>query len=179
MLICKIKISMKAFYSILLLVTFILLGDAHPGKINAQSNNFQLSITDTLDSSTLIAAVTEKDSTSILPVPSIKKYNCLNGVASFYSKNLEGTETATGETFHHTNYTAASNNFDLNTWVRVTNMRNGKSVIVRINDRMHPRMAKKGRVVDLTISAAKKIGLTNHLGLARVKVEEVDKGTTE
>ncbi|MEP6846882.1 MAG: septal ring lytic transglycosylase RlpA family protein, partial [Panacibacter sp.] len=108
-----------------------------------------------------------------------KKTKTISGVASFYSKNLEGTKTATGETFHHTYFTAASNNFPLNTWLRVTNIKNCKSVIVRVNDRMHPRMAKKGRVVDLTISAAKKIGLTSKIGITKVTVEEVEKGTDD
>lgn len=100
-----------------------------------------------------------------------KSRHSLLGIASFYSKSLEGTQTATGETFSHENLTAASNNYDLNSLVRVTNVKTGKSVIVRINDRMHPRMAKKGRVVDLTLSAAKKIGLTVVAGLAKVKVD--------
>ena len=102
-----------------------------------------------------------------------KKDKSLLGIASFYSHELEGTETATGEIFEHDCFTAASNNFKLNTWVKVTNLRNGKSVVVRINDRMHPKMAEKGRVVDLTLSAAKKIGLSFLAGLAKVKVEPV------
>src|SRR6266542_5496249 len=97
----------------------------------------------------------------------------LFGVASLYSPDLEGTETATGETFEHDGFTAASNNFKLNTWVKVTNLRNGKSVVVRINDRMHPGMAQKGRVVDLTLSAAKKSGLSFLVGLTKVKVEKI------
>ena len=73
---------------------------------------------------------------------------------------------------------AASNNFDLNTWVRVTNLKNNKSVILRINDRMHPRMERKGRVVDLSMSAAKKLDFIKK-GLAKVKVEIVSKETRE
>ncbi|MFY8005212.1 MAG: hypothetical protein ACOVNR_10210, partial [Chitinophagaceae bacterium] len=53
------------------------------------------------------------------------------GTASFYSKSLHGTKTATGVRFSNKKYTAASNNFKLNTWVRVTNLRNNKSVIVK------------------------------------------------
>jgi rare lipoprotein A len=95
----------------------------------------------------------------------------LFGTASFYSLNLEGTETATGETFDHDGFTGASNNFKLNTWVKVTNLCNGKFVVVRINDRMHPEMAKKGRIIDLTRLAATKIGLSILSGLTEVKVE--------
>ncbi|WP_164974334.1 septal ring lytic transglycosylase RlpA family protein [Filimonas effusa] len=100
------------------------------------------------------------------------------GIASFYSKNLDSTRTATGEIFLNSKMTAASNHFKLNSWVRVTNLRNGKSVIVRINDRMHKRMVLRGRVVDLSRSAAEKLNFISS-GLVRVKVVLVPPGTTE
>ena len=93
----------------------------------------------------------------------------LNGIATYYANRFQGLRTATGEIFKHTNLTAASNNFKLNTWVKVTNLINNKSVIVRINDRMHPRMAKMGRVVDLTRRAAELLGGFD--GMTKVKVE--------
>jgi rare lipoprotein A len=98
------------------------------------------------------------------------------GIASFYSQNLDSTLTATGEIYTHGKLTAASNHFKLNTWVRVTNLRNGRSVIVRINDRMHSRMADKGRVIDLSRSAAKLLGFMRG-GLTRVQLIKVPKGT--
>lgn len=123
--------------------------------------------------------ITQKDT---IPKPdsidSVVKYKSMKGIASFYSKNLEGTKTATGETFHHNKLTAASNNFKLNCYVRVTNLSNGNTTIVRINDRMHPRMAKKGRVVDLTRLGAQKLDFIKK-GLTKVLVEEVPKGTKE
>lgn len=96
----------------------------------------------------------------------------LRGIASFYSLNLDGTKTATGEKFRNEKLTAASNNLPLNTWVKVTNQRNGNAVIIRINDRMHPRMAKKGRVVDLSYRAARILDFVDN-GLAKVTVEEL------
>ena len=93
----------------------------------------------------------------------------LKGVATVYATRFNGLRTATGEIFKHSNLTAASNNFKINTWVKVTNLINSKSVIVRINDRMHPRMAKMGRVVDLTHAAAKLLGSFD--GVLNVKVE--------
>lgn len=98
------------------------------------------------------------------------------GIASFYSTNLDGTKTATGEIYRNKKMSAASNHFKLNTWVRVTNLKNNRSVVVRINDRMHPRMKEKGRVVDLSRVAAQKLGFMKS-GLTRVKVEPVKKGT--
>ncbi|MDQ6814380.1 MAG: septal ring lytic transglycosylase RlpA family protein [Bacteroidota bacterium] len=95
----------------------------------------------------------------------------LNGIATIYAQRFQGLRTATGEVFKHTNLTAASNNFKINSWVKVTNLVNFKSVIVRINDRMHPRMAKLGRVVDLTQAAARLLGGFD--GMVKVKVEEI------
>jgi rare lipoprotein A len=100
----------------------------------------------------------------------------MNGVASFYAKKFNGRPTATGEIFKHSNLTAASNFFKFHTWVRITNLLNGKSVVVRINDRMHPAMAKKGRVVDLTTAAAKELGCA-FTGLIKVMVEKVPLGS--
>jgi len=94
----------------------------------------------------------------------------LKGVASFYSVSLDGTLTATGEKFRNEKLTAASNNLPLNTWVLVTNTKNGKTVVLRINDRMHPRMAKKGRVVDVSVRVARKLDFVD-AGLTKVKVE--------
>lgn len=108
----------------------------------------------------------------------VAKAKVIFGVASFYSKNLEGTTTATGEVFHHDQLIAASNHFKLNSWVRVTNIRNGKSIVVRINDRMSKGMQTLGRVVDVTRSAATKLNFISR-GLARVKVEQVPSGTVE
>jgi rare lipoprotein A len=102
----------------------------------------------------------------------------VKGLASFYSSNLDGTKTATGEIFKNAKMTAASNSFKLNTWVRVTNLRNGKTIVVRINDRMHKKMAKKGRVVDLSRAAAKRLDFIKR-GLVKVKVEQIDKEDVE
>lgn len=96
------------------------------------------------------------------------------GIASYYSKNLQGSKTSNGEIYRHEKMTAASNNFKLNTWVRVTRIKTGVSVIVKINDRMHPSMKRKGRVVDLSRSAAAKLGFIAN-GLTKVRVEIVEK----
>jgi rare lipoprotein A len=94
---------------------------------------------------------------------SIIKY----GTASFYAKKFNGRRTASGTRYNSTKFTAACNVLPLNTWIKVTNLKNQKSVIVLINDRMH---AKNKRLIDLSGDAAKKLGYTGG-GLARVKVE--------
>ena len=168
---------MKTFYSILLVLLFIMHGDAQPEtyvfRPQPITDTVDSNINVTTDSALALANIAEEKA-------EVKKASVtVKGIASFYSKSLEGTETATGETFKHSKLTAASNNLPLNTWVRVTNLKNGKSVVVRINDRMHPRMAKKGRVIDLTITAAKKIGLTSKIGLTKVSLEVIDKDSIE
>lgn len=98
------------------------------------------------------------------------KKGFLKGVGSFYATRFDGLPTATGETFKHSNFTAASNNFKFHSWVRVTNLDNNKSVVVRINDRMAVKSANKGRIVDMTKAAAKQLGV-GFSGLIRVLVE--------
>lgn len=104
--------------------------------------------------------------------PASVSKNFITGLATFYAKKFEGNLTATGETFHHSDLTAASNVFALNTWVKVTNILTGKSIIVRINDRMHPSMTEKGRVLDLTMTGAKQLKIVNR-GVAKVKIEAI------
>ncbi len=99
------------------------------------------------------------------------KPKVLYGTASYYSNKFNGRKTANGEIFRQEKMTAACNVLPLGTWVRVTNLRNKKSVIVKINDRLHHKMK---RVVDLTRSAAQKLGFINS-GLTRVKVEVMGK----
>lgn len=149
-------------------------------KVKVQPIQFYNSPKDTVRKDTLF---TKSDSTSIKETPkvdSVEKVEIaeIRGIASFYSANLDGTKTATGERYRNNKLSAASNHFDLNTWVRVTNLKNDRSVILRINDRMHPKMAKKGRVVDLSQAAAKKLDFIKN-GLTNVKVEVVAKGTIE
>jgi len=89
------------------------------------------------------------------------------GIASWYSNKFEGRKTYTDEIFSQKKLTAASNTVPMHTWVRVTNLHNHRSVIVRINDKMHP---KNKRLIDLSRAAASRLGYTG-VGLARVKVE--------
>jgi rare lipoprotein A len=96
------------------------------------------------------------------------------GKASFYSLKFEGRKTATGSTFSHQNYTAASNSYPLGTLVLITNPKNKQFVVVKINDRMSKSMSKKGRIVDLTRLAAKELGIFK-LGIGSVCVQKVVK----
>lgn len=93
------------------------------------------------------------------------------GTASFYADKFNGRQTANGEIFNQKKFTAAHNSLPLGTWIKVTNLRNGKSVTVKVNDRLHH---KNPRLVDLSKIAAKKIGYVGR-GLTRVKVEVLGK----
>ena len=88
------------------------------------------------------------------------------GMASFYSESYNGKKTANGEIYNSSEYTAAHKKLPFNTRVKVTNLSNGKTVKVRINDR-GPFVA--GRIIDLTRKAAKKIDMIG-AGVAKVKI---------
>jgi len=89
------------------------------------------------------------------------------GVASYYHTKFNGRPTASGDIYDETKMTAAHNRISFGTKIRVTNLRNKRSVIVTVNDRLHHRNT---RLVDLSKAAAARLGYLAR-GLARVKVE--------
>lgn len=93
------------------------------------------------------------------------------GIASYYAQKFHGRKTASGEVFDNTAMTAAHNTLPLGTFIKVTNIRNNRWVIVKVTDRLH---AANRRIVDLTQAAAKKLGFI-HWGLTRVRVEVVSR----
>ena len=91
------------------------------------------------------------------------------GVASFYAHKFHGRKTANGERYDMHGISAAHRTLPLGTTVRVVNLKNGRSVECRINDR-GPYI--DGRVIDMSLGAAKKLGMVHH-GLADVMIEIV------
>jgi rare lipoprotein A len=89
------------------------------------------------------------------------------GKASYYSKSWSGRKTANGERLHHDSLTCAHKTYPFGTLLKVTNPVNGLSVIVKVTDR-GPYV--KGRVVDLSVRAAKELGILAQ-GIAPVIVE--------
>lgn len=87
-----------------------------------------------------------------LPSPALPS----SGLASWYGPGFHGKQTASGEFFNQEEYTAAHRRMPMGTEVFVTNLRTGRTVLVRINDR-GPFV--KGRVIDLSHAAARAIGL--------------------
>lgn len=93
------------------------------------------------------------------------------GIASYYANKFEGRKTYTDEIFCQDSLTGASNTLPMHTWVRVTNLRNHRSVIVQINDKMHPR---NRRLIDLSRAAAAQLGYAGR-GLTRVRIDVLGK----
>jgi rare lipoprotein A len=89
------------------------------------------------------------------------------GYASFYGKSHEGKRTASGKVFAQGALTAAHRSLPFGTKLRVTNLRNGNSVIVEVADRGPFR---RGRIVDVSYAAAEKLGFVSQ-GVARVSLE--------
>ncbi len=93
-----------------------------------------------------------------------------DGMASYYGSEFAGSRTANGERFDPGAMTAAHRSLAFHSRVAVTNMTNGKEVIVRINDR---GPWGKGRIIDISHAAAREIGM-HRSGTARVKLELLD-----
>jgi rare lipoprotein A len=92
------------------------------------------------------------------------------GRATYYSDKFEGRKTTSGERYFKTKYSAAHPKMALGTYVRVTNLKNNKSVIVKVNDRCAIR---KTRIIDLSKVAARKLDMLKH-GVCSVKIEKID-----
>lgn len=97
------------------------------------------------------------------------------GLASWYGKKFHGHRTSSGETYDMYKLSAAHKTLPLPAWARVTNLDNGKSTIVRINDRgpFHP-----DRIIDLSWAAAIKLDIADH-GTGRVRVETISPGASQ
>jgi rare lipoprotein A len=91
------------------------------------------------------------------------------GTASWYGKDFQGKTTASGEPYNMYDLTAAHLELPLGTMVRVTNLRNRHTVLVRINDR---GPVVPGRIIDLSYSAARVLGMKAH-GVQRVRLDVV------
>jgi rare lipoprotein A len=98
------------------------------------------------------------------------------GIASWYGSVFNGRRTANGEVFDMNAMTACHPTLPFGTWVRVVNLRNKRSVVVRINDRGDLGEDQR-RIIDLSYGAAQKLGMTQ-AGLAKVSLEVVPAGST-
>lgn len=103
------------------------------------------------------------------PIQDARNYT-MTGTASWYGTKFHGRDTANGETFDLYGMTAAHKTLPLPSYVKVTNLENGRSVTLRVNDR---GPFYSDRIIDLSFAAAKKLGYAEK-GVARVSVEGID-----
>ncbi|GEM_PF-4189249 len=125
-----------------------------------------------------IAPVHEAVASTLPPVPLAEIGHPEFGIATWYGEKFHGLQTASGETFDMFRMTAAHRRIPLGSMVRVTNLKNGLSVIVRINDR---GPVTRTAMLDLSFAAAQKLGIVEW-GRAEVRVDqllEVGVGTSQ
>lgn len=113
------------------------------------------------------AKSTTKQTVLKVPQKTAKPYQV--GTASWYGEYFVGRPTASGEPFDMYDLTAAHPTLPLGSWVKVTNLRNGRSVVLRINDR---GPVVPGRIIDVSYSAAQALHFKNR-GLQRVRLDVI------
>ncbi len=117
------------------------------------------------------------EQTSSTPVlnSSVRVGQSFTGIASYYGPKFHGKYTANGETFDMYGITAAHKTLPFNTIIRVINLENEESTLVRINDR-GPFI--EGRILDLSYGAARKLGMVT-AGTGKVRIEIIELGDNE
>lgn len=148
-------------------ITLMLVGTLAINK--AQAANLKEDVVKTTSHKATFAQSYKVRGKTYQPMKSVA-YFSQTGKASWYGPGFHGKKTSNGERFDMHGLTAAHRTLPLGTQVRVTNVSNGKSVIVRVNDRgpFHGN-----RVIDLSKGAANKLGFVQH-GMATVKLETLN-----
>lgn len=108
---------------------------------------------------------------ALLKVSFAQNDSIIYGVASYYAKKFEGCRTANGEYFCNDSLTAAHKKLAFGTIVKVTNLRNDSSIIVRINDRLP---ADSKRTIDLSQASARRLNFIR-AGLTKVRIDIISK----
>jgi rare lipoprotein A len=113
---------------------------------------------------------TRSDATTVAPGKTARTKPYQVGTASWYGSYFQGRATASGEPYDMYDLTAAHPTLPLGSWVRVTNLRNGRAVVVRINDR---GPIVPGRIIDLSYNTAQVLHFGSK-GLQRVRLDVVN-----
>ena len=122
------------------------------------------------------SSVSSKTTTKNKSLKTMKRVpKVITGISSYYGTDFHGKLTANGEVYDMYGLTAAHKEMPLNTVARVTNLDNGRSLILRINDR-GPYI--DGRILDCSYGAAKKLGFINE-GTANVEIKIIEWGDGE
>ena len=131
----------------------------------AQQDGPKESTTATVTSNTAAPKAAKTDAMPLSP-------DGLTGVAAYYSNKFQGRRTVSGQRYNKNAMTAAHPNLPMGTRVKVTNLKNKRSAVVVVNDRLS---ASSGRIIDVTHRAAIKLGLLR-TGIADVKLEVLGHG---
>ena len=140
-------------------------GSPRPPRITRRGSGWARTLLHCLVLASLVASCTRRP----LPqqAPPVPGLHTEYGLASWYGRERYGRRTASGEIYESNKLTAAHRTAPLGTYARVTNLANGRTVEVRINDR-GPSI--KGRLLDLSYAAARQLDMVR-AGVTRVKVE--------
>ena len=152
--------------SILKLCCFLLLVSCHSSKMAQQRKATHRS------SKTVVKkkkTTSEKDK-SVAEASSTVSTMATTGVASYYHNKFNGRKTASGEVFSNNKHTAAHRTYPFGTYLKVTNVANGKSVVVKVNDR---GPFTKGKDLDLSRKAFMQITDNPNKGNLQVLIEVV------
>lgn len=107
---------------------------------------------------------------TLVKTPVDETQKVTKGIASFYAKKFNGRKTTSGELFYNDKLTAAHKTLKFGTFVKVRNLKNDSTVIVKVNDRL-PKNSK--RSIDLSYKAAKQLNFIN-AGLTKVEITVLD-----
>lgn len=121
-----------------------------------------------------IPAVVTVEPDSLTPKASVaaQRKSLLRGIASWYGEHFNGRQTASGELYDMYAMTACHPTLPFGSLVRVVNLKNGRSVVVRITDRGD---LPKGRILDLSYGAAQQLAMVDN-GLAPVRLDVLSRG---
>jgi rare lipoprotein A len=152
-----------------LFVAFASTGLISAAPVQADIPRNVIQVVETAQDPVLPAVPLQPVAPAMVEEPAEKATHIGEGQASYYGNELAGNRTASGERFNPRALTAAHRTLPLGTKIRVTNKANGKSVIVRINDR-GPFV--KSRLIDVSYAAAQQISMIRS-GHARVRLERI------
>jgi len=107
---------------------------------------------------------------SLIKVSVYSTHSAHTGIASFYANKFNGRKTTSGEIFYNDKLTAAHKSLKLGTYVKVRNLKNDSTVIVKVNDRL-PQRSK--RSIDLSYKAAQQLNFIKN-GLTKVEITVLD-----
>ncbi len=151
---------MKKYFFLLLLGALLLQSCSSAPRFTSDNNGMK--------NSAGIRGKTEvKEEPRVTDEAGITPIKTVYGTASYYGEKYNGKQTTSGEIFHMNSLTAAHRDYPFGTIVKVTNLSNGKTVLVKINDR-GPLV--EGRIIDLSYGAAKLLGMLKS-GTAEVRID--------